>query len=86
MVSPIPGWVSMLTLVFCVSVAGCSATQDDVKAEYSKGQQLVIAAFELELQPRKAIRGQVSLVKKRPDPFVAFFVDSPFSFCLDAIR
>lgn len=44
-----PSWVPMLTLVFCVSVAGLSATRDDVKTQYSKGQQLVIAAFELDV-------------------------------------
>ncbi len=45
----------MLTLVFCVSVAGCSATQDDVKTQYCKGQQLVIAAFELDVDRVEAL-------------------------------
>jgi hypothetical protein len=42
-------WIHALTLVFCISVAGCSATKDDVKTQNSKEQQLVIAAFELDV-------------------------------------
>ncbi len=49
------GWVHMLTVVLCVSVAGCSAAQYDVKAEYSKGQQLVIAAFQLDVDRFKGL-------------------------------
>jgi ankyrin repeat protein len=44
-----PNWVSMLTIFFFVSMAGCSETKDQAKAKYSKHQQLVIAAFELDV-------------------------------------
>ena len=69
-----PGWVPMLTLVFCVSVAGCSATQDDVKAEYSKGQQLVISAFELDVDRVKGLLAEGA----DPDTRLGFYDEHLF--------
>ncbi|MEQ1829286.1 MAG: ankyrin repeat domain-containing protein [Pirellula sp.] len=64
----------MLTLFFCVSVAGCSATQDDVKAKYSKGQQLVIAAFELDVDGVKGLLAE----GVDPDTRLGFYDDHLF--------
>ncbi len=41
--------VALLTLVFCISSMGCSTNQQEVTSVYSKDQQLVIAAFELDV-------------------------------------
>ncbi len=64
----------MLTLVFCVSVAGCSATQNDVKTQYSKGQQLVIAAFELEVNRVRGLLAEGA----DPDARLGFYDDHLF--------
>ncbi|MEK6248130.1 MAG: hypothetical protein N2C12_08115 [Planctomycetales bacterium] len=42
-------WLRVLIPLIVVSVASGSTAQDDVKAEHTKGQQLVIAAFELDV-------------------------------------
>lgn len=49
MVAPMRRLGSVLTLFAYLSVAGCSTMQDELKAHRSKGQQLVIAAFELDV-------------------------------------
>ena len=69
-----PSWVPMLTSFFCVSVAGCSATQNDVKTQYSKGQQLVIAAFELEVNRVRGLLAEGA----DPDARLGFYDDHLF--------
>ena len=49
------GWLRILISLIAVSVASCSTAQDDVKAEYTKGQQLVIAAFHLDVERVKML-------------------------------
>ncbi len=64
----------MLTSVFCVFVTGCSATQDDVKTQYSKGQQLVIAAFELDVDRVEGLLAE----GVAPDARLGFYDDHLF--------
>lgn len=49
------GWLRILIPLIAISVASCSTAQDDVKAEYTKGQQLVIAAFHLDVERVKML-------------------------------
>jgi len=49
------GWLRILIPLIAVSVASCSTAQDDVRAEYTKGQQLVIAAFHLDVERVKML-------------------------------
>ena len=74
MVSLMLGWVPMLTLVLCVSVAGCSASHDVLKPEYSKGQQLVIAAFQLDVDRVKRLLAEGT----DPDARLGFYDERIF--------
>jgi len=49
------GWLRVLIPLIAVFIPSCSTTQDDVKAEYTKGQQLVIAAFHLDVERVKML-------------------------------
>ena len=74
MAPQMPSWIPALTLVFCVSVAGCSATKDDVKTQYSKEQQLVIAAFELDVDRVEGLLAE----GVDPDTRLGFYDDHLF--------
>ena len=65
---------SILILLFWVCIASSSTAQDDLKVIHGKGQQLVIAAFQLEVDRVNAILAEGT----DPDTRLSFYDESQF--------